>query len=270
MPGLLSQSSPKSTAKRLARLGRHGDTLLAHITPQEARLLDRTTDGGSINPTTGLLEFFDPGDESWGGDTTQGGSLSSDNFGDNEGGERKQDKSVGDTIGDYITEKVQAVKEHPVATATNLAFGAVPVVGLANTFSGMLGGPTVGDLVEGAYQSAKSPSTAGNRGGLDMGDNSLMAPGVTNMSGSGYDDTQNGQVLPVVKPRQGLLQDVAADVPTSSAPTVIAPDVSQNSAAYREGYEAAKAGAAAENPYPEGDPRRAQYEAGVRLGQRYV
>lgn len=28
-------------------LGRNGDTILAHITPEEARLLDRITDGGT-------------------------------------------------------------------------------------------------------------------------------------------------------------------------------------------------------------------------------
>ncbi len=39
-------------------MGRHGDTILAHITPAEAELLHRVTDGGSINPVTGLPEFF--------------------------------------------------------------------------------------------------------------------------------------------------------------------------------------------------------------------
>jgi len=45
----------------LQSMGRNGDTLLAHITPAEARLLDTVTDGGSINPQTGLLEFFTTG-----------------------------------------------------------------------------------------------------------------------------------------------------------------------------------------------------------------
>jgi peptidoglycan hydrolase-like protein with peptidoglycan-binding domain len=52
-----------ATATRLQSLdlqsmGRNGDTLLAHITPAEAQLLDAVTDGGSINPQTGLLEFW--------------------------------------------------------------------------------------------------------------------------------------------------------------------------------------------------------------------
>lgn len=47
----------QTDARRLQSLGRNGDTLLAHITPEEAQLLDTITDGGSINPATGLMEF---------------------------------------------------------------------------------------------------------------------------------------------------------------------------------------------------------------------
>jgi hypothetical protein len=42
----------------IAGLGRYGDTMLAHITPQEAMMLRRQGGAGSINPVTGLPEFF--------------------------------------------------------------------------------------------------------------------------------------------------------------------------------------------------------------------
>lgn len=42
----------------IAGLGRYGDTMLAHITPQEARMLRQQGGAGSINPATGLPEFF--------------------------------------------------------------------------------------------------------------------------------------------------------------------------------------------------------------------
>jgi hypothetical protein len=42
----------------IAGLGRYGDTMLAHITPQEAMMLRRAGGAGSINPMTGLPEFF--------------------------------------------------------------------------------------------------------------------------------------------------------------------------------------------------------------------
>ena len=42
----------------LAQYGRHGDTMLAHITPEEAALLKSRGGSGTINPVTGLPEFF--------------------------------------------------------------------------------------------------------------------------------------------------------------------------------------------------------------------
>lgn len=51
----------RAQAEALRSKGRFGDTILAHISPAEARLLDAVTDGGSINPETGLPEFFDLG-----------------------------------------------------------------------------------------------------------------------------------------------------------------------------------------------------------------
>ena len=56
----------KAMAAALQKHGRKGDTVLAHISPEEAALLDRITDGGSVNPKTGLPEFF--GSEYGGGD----------------------------------------------------------------------------------------------------------------------------------------------------------------------------------------------------------
>jgi hypothetical protein len=42
----------------IASLGRGGDRMLAHITPREARMLMRAGGAGTINPVTGLPEFF--------------------------------------------------------------------------------------------------------------------------------------------------------------------------------------------------------------------
>ena len=48
----------KPIAKAIASYGRNGDTMLAHITPAEARMLRRRGGSGTINPATGLPEFF--------------------------------------------------------------------------------------------------------------------------------------------------------------------------------------------------------------------
>jgi hypothetical protein len=44
--------------KNLASKGRYGDTMLAHINPQEAALLKSMGGAGTINPQTGLPEFY--------------------------------------------------------------------------------------------------------------------------------------------------------------------------------------------------------------------
>ena len=48
----------KPIARAIASYGRNGDTMLAHITPAEARMLKRRGGSGTINPKTGLPEFF--------------------------------------------------------------------------------------------------------------------------------------------------------------------------------------------------------------------
>lgn len=47
----------KLMAEALRRMGRRGDTVLAHITPEEADMLMQAGGAGSINPDTGLPEF---------------------------------------------------------------------------------------------------------------------------------------------------------------------------------------------------------------------
>ena len=48
----------KQTAAKLEQYGRNGDTMLAHITPEEAQLLKSVGGSGTINPKTGLPEYF--------------------------------------------------------------------------------------------------------------------------------------------------------------------------------------------------------------------
>jgi hypothetical protein len=44
-------------AQNLQSLGRNGDSILAHISPKEARMLKSKGGAGTIHPVTGLLEF---------------------------------------------------------------------------------------------------------------------------------------------------------------------------------------------------------------------
>lgn len=51
----------KSLAQELQSKGRNGDTILAHINPQEAAMLKAAGGAGTINPHTGLPEYFSLG-----------------------------------------------------------------------------------------------------------------------------------------------------------------------------------------------------------------
>jgi len=52
-------SDLKQIAKQLAGKGRGGDSMLVHITPKEAVMLKEAGGAGTINPDTGLMEFYD-------------------------------------------------------------------------------------------------------------------------------------------------------------------------------------------------------------------
>ena len=62
-------------AEMLRSKGRGKDTVLAHITPQEAALLKKRGGRGSRNPDTGLLEFGTEGDFVSSDEFISGGDL---------------------------------------------------------------------------------------------------------------------------------------------------------------------------------------------------
>ena len=51
-------NSSGSMNSALANKGRYGDTLVAHINAVEAKMLREFGGSGTINPATGMLEFF--------------------------------------------------------------------------------------------------------------------------------------------------------------------------------------------------------------------
>jgi hypothetical protein len=57
-PMAMAQGGLADVASYMASQGRNGDTMLAHITPAEAQMLKARGGSGTINPVTGLPEFF--------------------------------------------------------------------------------------------------------------------------------------------------------------------------------------------------------------------
>jgi len=58
MPQGFAKGGLAGAAESLRQQGRYGDTVLAHINPQEAAMLKAMGGSGTINPATGLPEFF--------------------------------------------------------------------------------------------------------------------------------------------------------------------------------------------------------------------
>jgi len=58
-PAAFSHGGLAIAAHKLAAMGRNGDTQLAHINPEEAYMLKQHGGSGTINPHTGLHEYFD-------------------------------------------------------------------------------------------------------------------------------------------------------------------------------------------------------------------
>lgn len=58
LPQQFARGGIAEAARLVASQGRYGDTMLAHITPAEASLLRARGGSGTINPATGLPEFF--------------------------------------------------------------------------------------------------------------------------------------------------------------------------------------------------------------------
>ena len=56
--GIVDLPQMKKVAQELQQMGREGDTILAHINPEEARMLKAMGGSGTINPYTGLPEFI--------------------------------------------------------------------------------------------------------------------------------------------------------------------------------------------------------------------
>lgn len=59
-PATMARGGIAEAARMVASRGRHGDTMLAHINKDEAKLLRKRGGSGTINPATGLPEYWNP------------------------------------------------------------------------------------------------------------------------------------------------------------------------------------------------------------------
>lgn len=160
---------------QLAKYGRGNDNrasggMVAHISAEEAAKLKREGGAGTINPKTGLPEFFSESDPmgnaesyGYGGDTSDQSRADSDNAALSQaiaaaeiaaqtgqaptgipGYQTGQNQGFLTDLGYRASDKIQNMAENPFRTGIDFAAGFIPGVGLLNTISGWLGGPTIG------------------------------------------------------------------------------------------------------------------------------
>ena len=110
-------------ALRIAQsLGRNGDTILAHINPNEAKLLKKHGGSGKRNPYTGLYEF----DESGGGGGEGGGGGGGEGGGGEGGGDHESETRQADNERESQDAKEQAQSDAEQAQADKPAENAQP------------------------------------------------------------------------------------------------------------------------------------------------
>ncbi len=175
-----------------AAQGRHGDTMIAHINPREAAMLKAMGGAGTINPKTGLPEFYDAADygDAGGASGLAGGGYDAnggapDPGGDYLGGEGQdvigndmgRDDIAGapaDGIGPnewtgrqdwgWLGAQIGRAADRPAETAINAAAGMIPGVGWVNSLLGWAGGPTIGSLTTGAARGLTGYNEDGSSG----------------------------------------------------------------------------------------------------------
>jgi hypothetical protein len=103
-------SGLKSLAKELPKYGRNGDSIVAHINPQEAALLKAIGGSGTINPHTGLPEYL-------------GGFVG----------------KVVNTVAKPVQQAVAAINPLNPGSQLNQAINQIPVIGQANQALNNLG-----------------------------------------------------------------------------------------------------------------------------------
>tara|TARA_R110002020_G_scaffold107818_4_gene250194 strand:- start:4623 stop:5768 length:1146 start_codon:yes stop_codon:yes gene_type:complete len=179
----MNPESLKGMASLLQQYGRNGDTMLAHINPREAMLLDRVSGGGSMNPMTGMPEFFASDDDQEADDT---------------GGANDEDGGVGGE------DDADAAAADADAAASAAAAGASQTDGEMDDFAPSTGGINSPSVLGGAYadEFAMSMSPASGLGAIgDSGelDSSLTDEDFTNGTRTAADmgiGTLASQVMP--------------------------------------------------------------------------
>lgn len=145
-PMQLAKGGIAEAARMVASQGRNGDTMLAHITKDEARMLRKHGGSGTINPVTGLPEFFLK--KLWSGVKEAVKSVGSAVSGvvKSVGGAVK--KALSSTAGKMIATVALAAFIGPAAFGLQGAAGVAAQYGLASAGVTALSGGSLKDVIK--------------------------------------------------------------------------------------------------------------------------
>jgi hypothetical protein len=162
--------------RQLAAMGRNGDTELAHINRQEAEMLRRAGGSGTINPHTGLPEYFNLKKMKWGKIAAAVIPAATMFF------FPYLAPAIGGAITGGLLSSSGAVAGAIGATATNALAGALGAGVIGGTASALTGQ----DPLRGALTGAVSGGLGSLVGsGLNAGLNLGLSQGVANVLGGG-------------------------------------------------------------------------------------
>jgi hypothetical protein len=182
-------------AQKLAAQGRGGDTMLAHINPQEAALLKAHGGSGTINPRTGLPEFLGLGDLTR--PFTDAGKKVGIDLGDAAGSVKNAVTDVRGSVAGVLDDL------GPYAPLVLGAMLGPAGYGLSAMGAGLAVGATYG-IANGSLKS-------GLNAGLSAGSGASISSGIANLSsGSGAPPTGSGS------PMAGV--NTATAMPTPAPP----------------------------------------------------
>lgn len=245
-------------ASGIASLGRYGDTMLAHITPDEARMLRRAGGSGTINPMTGLPEFWNPikaiGNAFKSAAKAVGGLI--------KGAANAVKKFANSNVGRLVTTVALAYFLGPAA-ANFLGVSSVAGVAAVSGFVGsagstLLGGGSIKDALKaGAVGGLTSGLTAGAMGGSQAFQSGSYT-GPTTVSGQWKQFTEGlGAKAPVdVTKAAGVADEAGTSAIPPSTATSPNPDgtftVTKFDAAGRPISSTIEGGAARGSLFPQG------------------
>jgi hypothetical protein len=182
----------QALAQILGAQGRYGDTELVHVTPREKRMLRESGGSGTVNPATGLDEYFEGGmmDAASGMESSSGLGAATDSATEVGAGGYATGPNVGTGMVSDIGPD-QEVGTHPFGTELDIA-PAAPVesntpTGLSGFFSNLMSeynraGPSLSRdglaAVPALAMSAAIPGAGLMRGGFAVANTIANALGI--------------------------------------------------------------------------------------------